>query len=297
MSVLWLAVAILQTLLEGRVAAGFSACGRRLEFEKRTADLEVDFAGVQEGRQRSSATRQAFCGVSCCGPTQAWPRGLDTSCARFHTETHHHSAVTLEKIGGSSSQEKLSARSDSVARAPGYSNFVDQEPGFAVVGAHAPGIRLATRRGSWEMSMEHVHVFWWRPCTCRSHKQKCNNKTIGPGSLRREPNIASTLWALRRQRSPRYTLVLPLTPFFRQRAFNCCNYQSLSYKYRPAICDRQLLAQESVQCLLQQWWQATPLPPTGLTPNRSEALLAKWMRYRLRCVAPQQTETETTLDG
>ena len=59
---------------------------------------------------------------------------------------------------------------------------------------------------------------------------------------------------------------------------------------RPAICDRQLLAQESVQCLLQQWWQATPLKPTGLTPNQGEALLAKWMRHGLRCVAPQSKQ-------
>ena len=34
------------------------ASGHRLEFEKRIADLEVDFADIQEGRQRSSATRQ-----------------------------------------------------------------------------------------------------------------------------------------------------------------------------------------------------------------------------------------------
>ena len=73
--------------------------------------------------------------------------------------------------------------------------------------------RLATRRVRLRMSMEQVCVFWWRPCTCRSHKQKYSNKTIGPGSLRREPNIALTFWALRRQCSPRYTLVLPLTRF------------------------------------------------------------------------------------
>ena len=48
-------------------------------------------------------------------------------------------------------------------------------------------------------------------CTCRSHKQKSSNKTIGPGSLRREPNTALIFWALRRQWSPRYTIVLPLT--------------------------------------------------------------------------------------
>ena len=60
--------------------------------------------------------------------------------------------------------------------------------------------------------------------------------------------------------------------------------------YRPAICDLQLLAQESVQCLLQQWWLATPLLPTGLTPNQGEALLAKWMRHGLRCVAPQSKQ-------
>ena len=39
-------------------AAGFFASGRRLEFEECIANLNVDFAGIQEGRQRSSVTRQ-----------------------------------------------------------------------------------------------------------------------------------------------------------------------------------------------------------------------------------------------
>ena len=39
-------------------AAGFFASGRRLEFEERVANLNVDYAGIQEGRQRSSVTRQ-----------------------------------------------------------------------------------------------------------------------------------------------------------------------------------------------------------------------------------------------
>ena len=58
-------------------------------------------------------------------------------------------------------------------------------------------------------------------------------------------------------------------------------------QYRTAICDRQLLLQESVQCSLQQWWQATPCLPHGLTPNQSDALLAKWMRCGLFSMAPQ----------
>ena len=57
-------------------------------------------------------------------------------------------------------------------------------------------------------------------------------------------------------------------------------------QYRSAICDRQLLLQESVQCSLQQW-QATPCLPQDLTSNQSDALLAKWMRCGLSSVAPQ----------
>ena len=58
-------------------------------------------------------------------------------------------------------------------------------------------------------------------------------------------------------------------------------------QYRTAICDRQLLLQESVQCFSQQWWQATLCLPQGLTPNQSDALLAKWMRCGLSSVAPK----------
>ena len=61
-------------------------------------------------------------------------------------------------------------------------------------------------------------------------------------------------------------------------------------QFRKAICDRQLQLQESVQCSLQQWWQATPCLPQGLTPNQSDALLAKWMRCDLTSVAPQTKE-------
>ena len=64
-----------------KAATGFLASGRRLEFEKRIAELEVDFAGIQEGRQRASTTRQVgshlFCCVSCGrnaanGVPEAW---------------------------------------------------------------------------------------------------------------------------------------------------------------------------------------------------------------------------------
>ena len=58
-------------------------------------------------------------------------------------------------------------------------------------------------------------------------------------------------------------------------------------QYRTAICDLQLLLQESVQCSLQQWWQATPCLPQVVTPNQSDALLAKWMRFGLSSVAPK----------
>ena len=58
----------------------------------------------------------------------------------FQTETHHHTAVRLEEIGGSSFRGVLSTGSDSVARASSWSDFGDQEPGFTVVGTHAAGI-------------------------------------------------------------------------------------------------------------------------------------------------------------
>ena len=61
-------------------------------------------------------------------------------------------------------------------------------------------------------------------------------------------------------------------------------------QYRTAICDRQLLLQESVQCSLQQWWQATPCLPQGLTPNQSDALLAKWS-------TKNQEKAKATMDG
>ena len=61
----------------------------------------------------------------------------------------------------------------------------------------------------------------------------------------------------------------------------------VAHECRPAVCDRELLAQESVQSSFQQWWQATPLPPTGLTPNQGEALLARWMRHGLSCGMPK----------
>ena len=39
-------------------AAWFFAGGRRLEFEERIANMNVDVGGIQESRQRSSVTRQ-----------------------------------------------------------------------------------------------------------------------------------------------------------------------------------------------------------------------------------------------
>ena len=78
-------------------AAGFFASGRRLEFEECIANLNVDFAGIQEGRQRSSVTRQVgrYFVVSAAadrghGGPEAW---VHSSQARLHTQTHYHSLL------------------------------------------------------------------------------------------------------------------------------------------------------------------------------------------------------------
>ena len=295
----------------------FFASGR-----KRIADLEVDFAGVQEGQQRSSATRQVLCGVSCCGPRQRWPRGLDTSCARFQTETHHYSSVRLEEVGGSSFREALSARSDSVARAPGCSNFGDQKPRsrncllwiccpFSILCVDSNGrvgSNTCRQIGNAQSQVEDVNGASLRLLVetlhLSLHEQKYSNKTIGPGILRTEPNIALTFSTLRKQCSPGIHSCAPTDAFL----FGSGHFQDhravvmefstvattslqVTNEYKPAICYRQPLAQESAQCLLQQWWQATPLLPTGLTPKQGEALLGQM------CCTTEQTETETTLDG
>ena len=122
-------------------AAGFFASGRRLEFEECIANLNVGFGGIQEGRQRSSVTRQVgryF--VGCLLPRTRQP--------------HVHSCAPTD------------------AMMFGSGHFQDHR---AVV-----------------LDFSTVEM-------------------TGPQVAR---------------------------------------------QYRTAICDRQLLLQESVQCSLQQWWQA-----------------------------------------
>ena len=304
----------------------FFASGR-----KRIADLEVDFAGVQEGQQRSSATRQVLCGVSCCGARQRWPRGLDTSCARFQTETHHYSSVRLEEVGGSSFREALSARSDSVARAPGCSNFGDQKPRsrncllwiccpFSILCVDSNGrvgSNTCRQIGNAQSQVEDVNGASLRLLVetlhLSLHEQKYSNKTIGPGILRKEPNIALTFWTFIAEavqprihsRAPTDAFLFGSGHFQDHRAVVVVEFSTVATTslqvtndYWPAICDRQPLAQESAQCLLQQWWQATPLLPTGLTPNQREALLGQMDAPRSQvCCPTEQTESETTLDG
>ena len=61
------------------------------------------------------------------------PLKLGCIVRTFPDRTHHNPAVRLEEIGGSSFGDALPTGSDSVARAPGWSNFGDQESGFTVV--------------------------------------------------------------------------------------------------------------------------------------------------------------------
>ena len=69
-------------------------------------------------------------------------------------------------------------------------------------------------------------------------------------------------------------------------------------QYRAAICDRQLLLQESVQCSLQQWWQATPRLPTRPHPEPKRCALgevdALWSQLR---GTTNQEKAEATMDG
>ena len=73
-------------------AAGFFASGRKLEFEECIAKLNVDFAGIQEGRQRSSVTRQVHFVESAAadrghGGPEAWVHH------NLQPQTHYHSLV------------------------------------------------------------------------------------------------------------------------------------------------------------------------------------------------------------
>ena len=130
---------------------------------------------------------------------------------------------------------------------------------------------LATRRVRWKMSMEQVCVFWWRPCTCRSHKQKYSNKTIEPGSLRKESNIALPFLGISEAVQLQIHACAPTDAFL----FGSGHFQDhravviefstvattslqVTHDYRPAICDRQLPVQESVQCLLQHGGKQHP---------------------------------------
>ena len=77
-------------------AAGFFASGRRLEFEECIANLNVDFVGIQEGRQRSSVTRQVgryFVVSAAADLGSRWPGSVGTSQARLQPRTHYHSLV------------------------------------------------------------------------------------------------------------------------------------------------------------------------------------------------------------
>ena len=156
-----------------------AACGRS---EKRVVDLEVDFAGIQEGRQRSRATRQVgryLVGVSCCGPRQRWqPDTWIHRCARFQTETHRallcSDASQLRLVRLRSSQEPGSVVR--TTQSPGITcmNWICRP--FRSCDRHAPCARVSSNTclTDWQraasggrMSMEQVCVFCWRPCNCR----------------------------------------------------------------------------------------------------------------------------------
>ena len=99
-------------------AAGFFASGRRLEFEECIANLNVDSAGIQEGWQRSSVTRQVgryFVVSASAGVTVALKRGYITNTSSFV-------------------RAAVSTRSDSVACTSVRSNLRDKTSSVTVVG-------------------------------------------------------------------------------------------------------------------------------------------------------------------
>ena len=119
-------VLTIQLAVETEVA-GFFASGRRLEFEERIADLKVDIAGIQEGRQdQASHVRSAgtlWCRPLRTGVTVARKRGHITST--YPTPNTLPQFVRLEEISGSSFRATQSVRCYSLACISVWSNFGD----------------------------------------------------------------------------------------------------------------------------------------------------------------------------
>ena len=154
--------------------------------------------------------------------------------------------------------------------------------------------------------MDLVFVFWWRHYTCHSRKQKIQQQddwtwTSTQGNKHRIDflGIAEAVQPHVHSCAPTNAMMFGSGHFQDHRAVVLAfptvemTGPQVARQYRTAICDRQLLLQESVQCSLQQWWQATPCLPQGLTPNQSDALLAKWMRCGLSSVAPQPRKSRS----
>ena len=167
------------------VSLPVAAC---LNCEKRIAELEVDFAGTQEGRQRTSTTRQVGSYFVVSAAAERGNGGPKAWIHQKHVSKPKHIIIMLSdsrRLVVRLSEKLLSAGSDCVACAYGWSNVGVQESGIIVVGAHAPRIacsefaalfalvcgcqwhglvplradRLAVHRVRWKMSMEQACAF------------------------------------------------------------------------------------------------------------------------------------------
>ena len=144
----------------------FFACGRRLEFEKR-------IAGFQESRQRSSATRQVgkYFVVSTAadrgnGAPEAWIH-------RAHVSKPKHIITLLtdsKRLVVRLSEKHCQLGLIVLYALPVGQTSEAQEPGFRVVGTHAPGVACCEFDAlfnlvcgfEWQNWFQHVQTDWQR---------------------------------------------------------------------------------------------------------------------------------------
>ena len=129
----------LSSRLLKKEAAGFFASGRRLEFEECIANFNVDFVGIQEGRQRSSVTRQVgrYFVVSAAadrghGGPEAWVHHKHVSNPKHIITLLSDSRRLVVRLSERQCQLDLIVLHASVR-----SNLRDKASSVTVVGKHA----------------------------------------------------------------------------------------------------------------------------------------------------------------
>ena len=311
-------------------AAGFFASGRRLEFEERIANLNVDFAGIQEGRQRSSVIRQVGRYFVVSAAADRGHGGPEAWLHHKHVSNPKHIITLLSD----SRRRRLVVR------------LSERRCQLDLIVLHAPpsGQTSETKNQAslwWENTLQELIALELLPfsilCVDANGRVGSNTcKQIGNAQSQIEDVNGSGLrllvetlhlllpqtkiqqqddWTWRSTQGNKHRIdFLGIAEAVQPQVHSCAptdvmvfgsgHFQDhravvldfstvemtgpqVARQYRKAICDRQLLRQESVQCSLQQWWQATPCLPQGLSPNQCDALLAKWMRCGLSSVAPQ----------